>query len=356
MTPTTNPTIGDQGATTGTATAIPAGWHRDPLGRFPLRYWDGTTWTENVVNPQRQVGIDVAWARDAEAARAGARTPTPAPGRPGPQPTAPAVAQAQPPTATPARPETPTQADLRRTPPDPSDSRGDGVLPAMPDVPAVPHVPDAPHPRAVPAPVTSAAEASAPEPHPPVERFDISPEAVMGRRAARATSPAATTSASAPARRAGAATAAAPVAASPTDATEPSPAGPSAVRRALTTLGRIPGLITSGWVATGFAVVAVFAVVAMGLSWASSSRSYAAQEAWQDRAEAWEDRAGEHADERDEAIAQVGQTRRRNRTLTEDIAELEDQIEGLAADNASLQDENRLLRDALADLGYRLAP
>lgn len=313
MTSTTNPTIGDQGTTTGTATATPAGWHRDPLGRFPMRYWDGTSWTENVVNAERQVGIDVAWARAAEAAHAEARTPAPAP----------------------ARVETPPKA------PTPA--------PAVPDAP---HVPD------VPAPVTSAGEASAPEPRPPVERFDISPEAVMGRRTPRTSSPSATSPASAPAGAGRTGPTAASVTGSPTDATETddAPAGPSAVGRALTSLGRIPGLITSGWVATGFAMVAIVAVVAMGLSWASSSRSYEAQEAWQERAEAWEERAGEHADERDEAIAQVGQTRQRNRTLTEDLAELEDQIEGLAADNASLQDENRLLRDALADLGYRLAP
>ena len=28
--------------------AVPAGWYGDPAGRFELRYWDGSTWTEHV--------------------------------------------------------------------------------------------------------------------------------------------------------------------------------------------------------------------------------------------------------------------------------------------------------------------
>jgi len=28
--------------------AVPAGWYADPSGRFELRYWDGTAWTEHV--------------------------------------------------------------------------------------------------------------------------------------------------------------------------------------------------------------------------------------------------------------------------------------------------------------------
>ena len=27
--------------------AVPAGWYADPAGRFELRYWDGSTWTEH---------------------------------------------------------------------------------------------------------------------------------------------------------------------------------------------------------------------------------------------------------------------------------------------------------------------
>ncbi len=30
------------------AAAVPAGWYPDPHGKAPLRYWDGTTWTEHV--------------------------------------------------------------------------------------------------------------------------------------------------------------------------------------------------------------------------------------------------------------------------------------------------------------------
>ena len=33
----------------GRADAVgPAGWYADPAGRFELRYWDGTAWTEHV--------------------------------------------------------------------------------------------------------------------------------------------------------------------------------------------------------------------------------------------------------------------------------------------------------------------
>jgi Protein of unknown function (DUF2510) len=28
----------------------PAGWHPDPSGRYQLRYWDGTRWTEHVTS------------------------------------------------------------------------------------------------------------------------------------------------------------------------------------------------------------------------------------------------------------------------------------------------------------------
>ena len=35
--------------TTGPTTpAVPAAWYKDPSGRFELRYWNGTTWTEHV--------------------------------------------------------------------------------------------------------------------------------------------------------------------------------------------------------------------------------------------------------------------------------------------------------------------
>jgi len=32
----------------------PAGWYPDPSGRFELRYWDGTQWTEHVARQGQQ--------------------------------------------------------------------------------------------------------------------------------------------------------------------------------------------------------------------------------------------------------------------------------------------------------------
>lgn len=31
-----------------TTPSVPAGWYADPAGRYELRYWDGTQWTEHV--------------------------------------------------------------------------------------------------------------------------------------------------------------------------------------------------------------------------------------------------------------------------------------------------------------------
>ena len=36
------------------ADAAPAGWYADPAGRFELRYWDGTQWTEHVSRAGQQ--------------------------------------------------------------------------------------------------------------------------------------------------------------------------------------------------------------------------------------------------------------------------------------------------------------
>jgi hypothetical protein len=33
---------------TGTTPNVPADWYKDPSGRFELRYWNGTAWTEHV--------------------------------------------------------------------------------------------------------------------------------------------------------------------------------------------------------------------------------------------------------------------------------------------------------------------
>lgn len=37
-----------------TTPAVPAGWYADPAGRFELRYWDGSTWTEHVSRAGQQ--------------------------------------------------------------------------------------------------------------------------------------------------------------------------------------------------------------------------------------------------------------------------------------------------------------
>lgn len=34
--------------------AVPANWYKDPSGRFELRYWNGTVWTEHVATGGKQ--------------------------------------------------------------------------------------------------------------------------------------------------------------------------------------------------------------------------------------------------------------------------------------------------------------
>jgi hypothetical protein len=34
--------------------AVPAGWYADPAGRYELRYWDGSQWTEHVSRAGQQ--------------------------------------------------------------------------------------------------------------------------------------------------------------------------------------------------------------------------------------------------------------------------------------------------------------
>ncbi len=36
------------------APAVPSGWYADPAGRFELRYWDGSAWTEHVSRAGQQ--------------------------------------------------------------------------------------------------------------------------------------------------------------------------------------------------------------------------------------------------------------------------------------------------------------
>ena len=33
---------------------VPANWYKDPAGRFELRYWNGTAWTEHVASGGKQ--------------------------------------------------------------------------------------------------------------------------------------------------------------------------------------------------------------------------------------------------------------------------------------------------------------
>jgi Protein of unknown function (DUF2510) len=64
---TTTPTssAGGWGATTSaaqqqpsstppTTPSVPAGWYNDPAGRYELRYWDGSAWTEHVSRAGQQ--------------------------------------------------------------------------------------------------------------------------------------------------------------------------------------------------------------------------------------------------------------------------------------------------------------
>ena len=43
-----------QQAATPATPAVPAGWYADPAGRFELRYWDGSAWTEHVSRQGQQ--------------------------------------------------------------------------------------------------------------------------------------------------------------------------------------------------------------------------------------------------------------------------------------------------------------
>jgi Protein of unknown function (DUF2510) len=41
-------------ATAQTTPSVPAGWYADPAGRYELRYWDGSAWTEHVSRAGQQ--------------------------------------------------------------------------------------------------------------------------------------------------------------------------------------------------------------------------------------------------------------------------------------------------------------
>ena len=52
--PSYDPAPAYQPAPVQAAPAVPAGWYADPAGRFELRYWDGTAWTEHVSRAGQQ--------------------------------------------------------------------------------------------------------------------------------------------------------------------------------------------------------------------------------------------------------------------------------------------------------------
>jgi len=61
-TPMTSDTGYAAAATTGAPThsssastpAVPAAWYKDPSGRYEMRYWNGTAWTEHVARGGQQ--------------------------------------------------------------------------------------------------------------------------------------------------------------------------------------------------------------------------------------------------------------------------------------------------------------
>ena len=38
----------------GAVPSVPANWYKDPSGRFEMRYWNGTEWTEHVATAGKQ--------------------------------------------------------------------------------------------------------------------------------------------------------------------------------------------------------------------------------------------------------------------------------------------------------------
>ena len=43
-----------EAAAPAAVTSTPAGWYPDPSGRFEMRYWDGSAWTEHVARGGQQ--------------------------------------------------------------------------------------------------------------------------------------------------------------------------------------------------------------------------------------------------------------------------------------------------------------
>lgn len=43
-----------QPAQSGAVPSVPANWYKDPSGRFEMRYWNGSAWTEHVATAGKQ--------------------------------------------------------------------------------------------------------------------------------------------------------------------------------------------------------------------------------------------------------------------------------------------------------------
>jgi len=43
-----------QAQSSGAVPSVPANWYKDPSGRFEMRYWNGTEWTEHVATAGKQ--------------------------------------------------------------------------------------------------------------------------------------------------------------------------------------------------------------------------------------------------------------------------------------------------------------
>ena len=48
------PTVATTNASSGGSSNAPAAWYADPSGRYELRYWDGSEWTEHVARGGQQ--------------------------------------------------------------------------------------------------------------------------------------------------------------------------------------------------------------------------------------------------------------------------------------------------------------
>ena len=51
---TSAPSATAQPASGGAVPSVPANWYKDPSGRFEMRYWNGTQWTEHVATAGKQ--------------------------------------------------------------------------------------------------------------------------------------------------------------------------------------------------------------------------------------------------------------------------------------------------------------